>query len=67
MKEKKWLRMVKHWQETNRMPEDLKSRIWKGCPDSLRGQVWPLMLRIREIKQSNEKQHGPNMYEVSST
>ena len=64
IKEKKWLRMVKHWQETNRMPEDLKSRIWKGCPDSLRGQVWPLMLRIREIKQSNEKQHGPNMYEV---
>lgn len=63
IKEKKWLRMVKHWQETNRVPEDLKSRIWKGCPDSLRGQVWPLMLRIREIKQSNEKTHGPNMYE----
>ena len=65
IKEKKWWRMVQHWQDTNKVPDDLKSRIWKGCPDSLRGRVWPLMLRIKEIKQSNEKQHGPNMYEVS--
>lgn len=64
-KEKKWLRMIREWDETKKTPEELKSRIWKGCPDSLRGRLWPLLLRIQDIKSSNEHQHGPKIYEVS--
>ena len=74
-KEKKWLKMVLEWDGewdklrerdnlSGAFPDELKNRIWQGCPDSLRGRVWPLMLRIKEIKKSNERQFGRHIYEV---
>lgn len=67
-KERKWYKMVKDWEgskdETSTFPEELKSRIWQGCPNSLRGRVWPLMLRIKETKHINERKFGQHIYEV---
>ena len=64
-KEKKWFKMVQEWEKSESEPADLKSRIWKGCPNSLRGRVWPQLLKLQQIKEINEKALGPDLYEVS--
>eukprot|EP00116_Pleurobrachia_bachei_P006253 sb/3466515/ len=62
-KEKKWFKMVQEWEKSEQEPADLKSRIWKGCPNSLRGRVWPQLLKLQQIKEINEKALGPDLYE----
>jgi hypothetical protein len=56
---KKWVKMLKNW-ETPSTAEKLKKRIYKGVPDSLRGEVWSHMLNLARIR---EEQQGK--YEVS--
>ena len=65
LREKKWYKMSQEWKVSSKEPEELKTRIWKGCPNSLRGEVWPLLLQIKRIKESNEQKYGPGIYEVS--
>lgn len=65
VKEKKWVKMIHQWEKTGREPEELRKRIWKGCPNSLRLRLWPLLLRLKEIKEKAEQVQGPNIYEVS--
>jgi hypothetical protein len=55
---KKWLKMLKHW-ESVATSEKLRRRIYKGIPDSLRGQVWSRLLNLERIR---EEQQGK--YEV---
>jgi len=63
IKEKKWVKMIHQWEKTGREPEELRKRIWKGCPNSLRLRLWPLLLRLKEIKEKAEQVQGPNIYE----
>jgi hypothetical protein len=55
---KKWLKMLKNW-ESMSASEKLRRRIYKGIPNSLRGQVWSRLLNLETIQ---EEQKGK--YEV---
>jgi hypothetical protein len=55
---KKWLKMLKNW-ESMSTSEKLRRRIYKGIPNSLRGQVWSQLLNLETIR---EEQRGK--YEV---
>jgi hypothetical protein len=55
---KKWLKMLKNW-ESMSTTEKLRRRIYKGIPNSLRGQVWGQLLNLETIR---EEQQGK--YEV---
>jgi hypothetical protein len=55
---KKWLKMLKNWEGMS-SSEKLRRRIYKGIPNSLRGQVWSQLLNLETIR---EEQKGK--YEV---
>ncbi|XP_069688332.1 USP6 N-terminal-like protein isoform X5 [Periplaneta americana] len=46
---KKWLKMLKNW-ETMSTSEKLRRRIYKGIPNSLRGQVWSQLLNLETVR-----------------
>jgi hypothetical protein len=44
-REKKWIRMVSHWPDFQRVhPDKIRKRVLKGIPNSLRGLAWKLVL-----------------------
>ncbi|KAL1117296.1 hypothetical protein AAG570_004622 [Ranatra chinensis] len=51
---KKWVKMLRHWDSVVGS-EKLKRRVFKGIPNSLRGQVWSKVLDLSTIR---EQQHG---------
>jgi hypothetical protein len=57
---KKWLKMLNHW-ESMSTSEKLRRRIYKGIPNSLRGEAWSKLLSLETIR---EEQQGK--YEVST-
>ncbi|XP_014291456.1 USP6 N-terminal-like protein isoform X3 [Halyomorpha halys] len=46
---KKWLKMMKQWEQI-KDNEKLRRRVFKGIPNSLRGQVWSRMLNLDRVK-----------------
>ncbi|XP_063241024.1 USP6 N-terminal-like protein isoform X2 [Bacillus rossius redtenbacheri] len=49
-REKKWLKMLKAWEQT--APSDkLRRRVYKGIPDSLRGQAWSRLLGLAAARK----------------
>ncbi|XP_049863917.1 USP6 N-terminal-like protein isoform X2 [Schistocerca gregaria] len=50
---KKWLKMINSW-ETAVTTEKMRRRLFKGIPNSLRGQVWALLLNVKAIKEENK-------------
>lgn len=55
---KKWSKMLKEWDKTITHKESkLKSRIRKGIPDIVRGEVWKRLAGIENIKSTY-----PNVY-----
>ena len=46
---KKWLKMMKQWEQI-RDNEKLRRRVFKGIPNSLRGQVWSRILNLDRVK-----------------
>ncbi|XP_033101782.1 USP6 N-terminal-like protein [Anneissia japonica] len=53
----KWMKMIKQWKKYC-PSEKLTRRVYKGIPDSLRGNIWIRLLDINKIKQEQ-----PNIYE----
>jgi len=58
---KKWLKMYNKWNQVVNT-DKLRRRVYKGIPDSLRGQLW---MRLLSVEQTKKEQQGK--YEVSST
>ena len=55
----KWSEMLETWSTFKKKnPNLLKSRVRKGIPDSLRGQVWQLLANTTELKVN----HRPHLY-----
>nr|CAD7392968.1 unnamed protein product [Timema cristinae] len=52
-REKKWLKMLKAWGQMS-TTEKLRRRIYKGIPNSLRGQAWSQLLNIKTVKEAQE-------------
>ncbi|CAG2213633.1 USP6NL [Mytilus edulis] len=46
---KKWLKMMKSWKKYY-PGEKMTRRIYKGIPDSLRGEIWARLLDINKVK-----------------
>lgn len=53
----KYAPMLSKWKKTNQEPGKLKSRLIKGFPNCLRGELWGLLLNIQEIS-------NPKLYNV---
>ncbi|CAL7935650.1 unnamed protein product [Xylocopa violacea] len=51
---KKWEKMTKQW-DSSGTKEKLRRRVYKGIPNRFRGQVWALLLGIKNLKK---EQHG---------
>ncbi|KAG7211279.1 hypothetical protein KM043_010584 [Ampulex compressa] len=47
---KKWEKMTKQW-DSSSTKEKLRRRIYKGIPDRFRGQVWALLLGVKNLKR----------------
>lgn len=47
---KKWEKMTKQWDSAS-TKEKLRRRIYKGIPNRFRGQVWALLLGIKNLKK----------------
>ncbi|XP_076622582.1 USP6 N-terminal-like protein [Colletes latitarsis] len=47
---KKWEKMTKQW-DSSSTKEKLRRRIYKGIPNRFRGQVWTLLLGIKNLKR----------------
>lgn len=47
---KKWEKMTKQWDSAS-TKEKLRRRIYKGIPNRFRGQVWILLLGIKNLKK----------------
>lgn len=47
---KKWEKMTKQWDNAS-TKEKLRRRIYKGIPNRFRGQVWTLLLGIKNLKK----------------
>ncbi|XP_034177541.1 USP6 N-terminal-like protein [Osmia lignaria lignaria] len=47
---KKWEKMTKQW-DSSSTKEKLRRRVYKGIPDRFRGQVWALLLGIKNLKK----------------
>ncbi|XP_043248344.1 USP6 N-terminal-like protein [Colletes gigas] len=47
---KKWEKMTKQW-DSSSTKEKLRRRIYKGIPNRFRGQVWSLLLGIKNLKR----------------
>ncbi|XP_039314110.1 USP6 N-terminal-like protein [Solenopsis invicta] len=47
---KKWEKMTKQWDSVS-TKEKLRRRIYKGIPNRFRGQVWALLLGIKNLKK----------------
>ena len=54
----KWLKMIKAWDQYYPNDDKLRSRVYKGIPDALRGKVWPKLLCIEQLKQEQEGVFG---------
>lgn len=54
---KKWLKMIRQW-DSPATTDKLRRRIYKGIPNSMRGQVWVKLLGIQSLKQEH-----PGKYE----
>lgn len=51
----KYSPMLKKWNTNfNREPKKLKTRLMKGFPFRLRGELWTLLFRIKEIQNPDE-------------
>nr|CAD7453849.1 unnamed protein product [Timema tahoe] len=61
-REKKWLKMLKAWGQMS-TTEKLRRRIYKGIPNSLRGQAWSQLLNIKTVKEAQE---GKYEYHLSN-
>jgi len=51
---KKWLKMLKNWDKGTEVKEKLHKRVYKGVPNSLRGQVWIKLLNVEKLKNDNK-------------
>ncbi|CAK9829148.1 USP6 N-terminal-like protein [Anthophora retusa] len=47
---KKWEKMTKQW-DSSTTKEKLRRRVYKGIPNRFRGQVWTLLLGIKNLKK----------------
>lgn len=47
---RKWEKMTKHWDSAS-TKEKLRRRIYKGIPNRFRGQVWSLLLGVKNLKK----------------
>uniref|UniRef100_A0A1B6DWH4 USP6 N-terminal-like protein n=1 Tax=Clastoptera arizonana TaxID=38151 RepID=A0A1B6DWH4_9HEMI len=47
---KKWCKMLQNW-ESSSTKDKLRKRVYKGIPDSLRGQVWKRILNLATIRE----------------
>lgn len=47
---KKWEKMTKQWDSAS-TKEKLRRRIYKGIPNRFRGQVWALLLGVKNLKK----------------
>lgn len=57
---KKWVKMLRNW-DSSATRDKLRKRVYKGVPDSLRGQAWSKMLNLSTVR---EEQTGK--YQVKS-
>lgn len=44
--------MLNRWDKTN--PEKLRKKVYKGIPNSLRGEVWSKLLDVPRVKKEQE-------------
>lgn len=47
---KKWVKMLRKWDQVS-TSDKLRRRVYKGVPDSLRGQVWSRMLNLPTVRE----------------
>ncbi|XP_067002612.1 USP6 N-terminal-like protein [Anabrus simplex] len=50
---KKWLKMLHNW-EASVTTEKMRRRLYKGLPDSVRGQVWRQLLKLDVVKEEQK-------------
>lgn len=51
---KKWIKMLSNWKGyyvVDKSTEKLRRRVFKGIPDSLRGEAWKKMLNLEQVIQ----------------
>lgn len=44
--------MLAQWDKIN--PEKLRKKVYKGIPNSLRGEVWAKLLDVPQVKKEQE-------------
>lgn len=47
---KKWVKMLHQWKDTC-SSDKLRRRVFKGIPNSLRGDAWSKMFNLATVKQ----------------
>lgn len=47
---KKWVKMLRKWDQAS-TSDKLRRRVYKGVPNSLRGQVWSRMLNLPTVRE----------------
>lgn len=47
---KKWVKMLRSW-DSSATRDKLRKRVYKGVPDSLRGQAWSKMLNLSTVRE----------------
>lgn len=50
--------MLKQWDQYYPDSEKLRSRIYKGIPNALRGEVWGRLLNIQQLKQEQSGKYA---------
>ncbi|XP_015784393.1 USP6 N-terminal-like protein [Tetranychus urticae] len=50
----KWLKMLEQWDKYFPNSEKLRKRVYKGIPNSLRGEVWTRLMEVPQVKKEQE-------------
>ncbi|CAG2115921.1 unnamed protein product, partial [Medioppia subpectinata] len=54
----KWLKMLKSWEQYFPNSDKLRTRVYKGIPNAVRGEVWARLLNISRLKQEQDGKYN---------
>jgi predicted protein (fragment) len=50
----KWVKMIKQWNKYSDFAYKLRKRVYKGIPNSIRGDAWTKLMGVPQFKVKNE-------------
>ncbi|CAG2181625.1 unnamed protein product, partial [Oppiella nova] len=54
----KWLKMLKSWEQYFPNSDKLRTRVYKGIPNAVRGEVWARLLNISRLKLEQDGKYN---------